>query len=82
MGIYNWVQNDRIGFFTAIFLAFDFRQSILPGGMPGPQKVDGQETLQLPDQMFHILVRACLTEKQFKFGFNRKTVVFVLCLTL
>ena len=35
-----------------------------------------------PDQMFHILVQACLTEKQFKFGFNQKTVVFVLCLTL
>ena len=32
--------------------------------------------------MFHILVQACLTEKQFKFGFNRKTIVFVLCLTL
>ena len=36
----------------------------------------------LPDQMFHILVQACLTEKQFKFGFNRKAIVFVLCLTL
>ena len=36
----------------------------------------------VPDQMFHILVQACLTEKQFKFGFNRKTIVFVLCLTL
>ena len=36
----------------------------------------------LPDQMFHILAQACLTEKQFKFGFNRKTIVFVLCLTL
>ena len=35
-----------------------------------------------PDQMFHILAQACLTEKQFKFGFNRKTIVFVLCLTL
>ena len=35
--------------------------------------------------MFHILVQACLTEKkkkQFKFGFNQKTIVFVLCLTL
>ena len=32
--------------------------------------------------MFHILVQACLTEKQLKFSFNRKTVVFVLCLTL
>ena len=32
--------------------------------------------------MFHILSQACLTEKQFKFGFNRETIVFVLCLTL
>ena len=30
-----------------------------------------------PDQMFHILVQACLTEKQFIFGFNRKTIFFV-----
>ena len=29
-----------------------------------------------PDQMFHILVQACLREKQFKFGFNRKTNCF------
>ena len=35
-----------------------------------------------PDQMFHILAQACLTEKQFNFGFNLKTIVFVLCLTL
>ena len=34
---------------------------------------------RFPDQMFHVLVQACLTEKQFKFGFNRKTIVFVLC---
>ena len=33
-----------------------------------------------PDQMFHILAQACLTEKQLKFYFNRKTIVFVLCL--
>ena len=33
---------------------------------------------ELPDQMFHILVQARLTEKQFIFGFNRKTSVFVL----
>ena len=35
----------------------------------------------LPDQMFHILVQACLTEKLFKFGFNRKNNCFcvVLC---
>ena len=26
--------------------------------------------------MFHILLQVCLTEKQFKFGFNRKTIVF------
>ena len=30
----------------------------------------------LPDQMFHILLQACLTEKQFKFGFNRKNNCF------
>ena len=36
----------------------------------------------LPDQMFQILVHACLTENQFKFGFNRITIVFALCLTL
>ena len=36
----------------------------------------------IPDQIFHILVRACLTEKQLNFGSNRKTIVFVLCLTL
>ena len=30
----------------------------------------------LPDQMFHILAQACLTEKQFKFGFNRKSNCF------
>ena len=30
----------------------------------------------LPDQMFHILVQAFLTEKQLKFGFNQKTIVF------
>ena len=41
-----------------------------------------QPLLELPDQMFHILVQACWTEKQFKFGFNRKTIVFVLCLAL
>ena len=27
--------------------------------------------------MFHILMQACLTEKQFKFGFNQKTIVSV-----
>ena len=33
--------------------------------------------------MFRILVQACLTEKQFKFGFNQKTIVFfLLCLAL
>ena len=29
-----------------------------------------KETAASPDQMFHISVQACLTEKQFKFGFN------------
>ena len=32
-------------------------------------------SFSLPDQMFHILGQACLTEKQFNFGFNLKIIV-------
>ena len=38
--------------------------------------------LRVSDQMFHILLQACLTENKITFAFNQKTIIFVLCLTL
>ena len=46
------------------------------------QKQRWNKKLQHHNHMFYILVQACLTGKQFKFGVNQKTIVFVLCFSL